>query len=92
MLFEHYLALFSLLALVATVIYGGWADRQDAAKRARKMALGEAAAALQSLADVAGDAAASRQRAGLSNKASADRAYHMQRAASIVASIPVDRL
>lgn len=76
------------LGLLAWALYR---DRFDALA-AREKALGEARDALQSLANIAGDAANERQREGLDCRVSADRAYYYQRAANIVASIPVDRL
>lgn len=81
-----------VVGLIAIIIYGTWSENRDTAKHARKKALDEAAAALRSMADVAGDAVESRRREGLSYTVAADRAYYFQRAASIVASIPVERL
>jgi hypothetical protein len=90
--FANLLGYISLFGILAIILYGMWSERQDIALRARKMALGEAAAALQSLADVAGQASEERRRDGLKWDVAASRAYHFQRAAYIVGSIPVDRL
>jgi hypothetical protein len=98
-MFEHtILPAVVLIGLCAIVLYGMYTERQDIGLRARKMALAEAAAALQSLADVATYAADQ----ALKEPVSADRnfrvverrarAYSYDRAASIVRSIPVDRL
>jgi hypothetical protein len=83
-----------LIGMFSTIVYAYYCQRQDIGKRARKMALGEAAAALQSLADIAMHAS----NAHLAMKdrhnalVAAGRHYYYDRAASIVRSIPVDRM
>jgi hypothetical protein len=94
MIFEQYLGWFVLFAVFAAIFYGMRTQRQDIARRARKMALGEAAAALQSLADVADKTSRVREDEGSGDAAQAayERGYYYGRAARMVRSIPVDRL
>jgi len=80
-----------MVGVLAIILYGMWAERSDIAKRARKKALEEAVRALR----VPAWAARKASEGPCTDKQSTDslvRAYHYDRAASIVASIPVDRL
>lgn len=81
-----------LLGLIFTICYGYYLERRAVLVRVRKMALGEAAAAIQSLAAVAEATCAQRRRDGQPYEETDRRAYYYDRAASIVRSIPVDRL
>ncbi len=95
MIFEQYvLPVICVVGVLGILWYGKRDRRREAALGARKMALGEAAAALQSLADCAMHA--SRAHAAIRDRdnatIAAGRHYYYDRAAQIVRSIPVDRL
>lgn len=91
---EYYLGWAALMGVLGVIAYGLRTTSISRELDARRCALGEAAAALQSLANIAKRAAMEREDDGQGDAAQAsyDRAYCYGRAAQIVASIPVDRL
>lgn len=95
MLFEQMvLPAIVLLGLFAVIIYGIRTQQRDNESRIRGEAFREASAALQSLADIA--LHASNAHLALKDRQNAviaaGRHYYYDRAASIVRSIPVDRV
>lgn len=89
--FLHLIGAISLTGMFAVALYGMWGDRRDDALVARKMALDDAVRALRGPAWAARKASEGHCTAKQSTD-SLVRAYHYDRAADIVRSIPVDRL
>lgn len=95
MLFEQIvLPVICIVGVLAILAYAKRDRQREAAIGARKRALLEARAAILSLAKTANEASGRHERDGLPRlaKSAALRGYHYERAAQIVASIPVDRL
>ena len=87
----HILPAVCLFGIMATIAWGAWCERQDRTAAIRKAAFDEAGEALQSLANIAGDAAAENLKERGAYGPAAERAYYYQRAAMIVRSIPATR-
>lgn len=94
MMFLHYvLTPVAVLGMIGIVIFAVWADQRDKKVAVRQKALSEATNALRSLASVATKASKDTEGRNPFTVARAEeRAYYYERVASIVASIPVDRL
>jgi hypothetical protein len=93
LLLQYVLPVVGIGGLSGLIAWALYRDRFDALA-AREKALGEARDALKSLSDIAGLAARQYEDEGKGDAAQETytRAYYYHRAASIVASIPVDRL
>lgn len=88
---SHFIVPVSIIGVVGILILAILSDRHEKKVKVRQKALSEATNALRSLAHIA-DSAEHRAKTGSEALEAKQRAYYYGRAASIVASIPVDRL